>query len=223
MRYIDARRHHHHRRQRHADHTGDGGPRRGRYHHPFGLLFGSDGRLLIFDTESHTIRQVDLATGTIRTVIGNAEQGFSGDGGPATSAMVYRPHNGVLDGQGNLVFGDSFNQRIRRWDPRTGVITTIAGTGERGGSQEGTAARAASFTYFGAMVYDREGLRVRTTGSSPSTGQGSSTSWPEPARPDSPATADPRPPPSSTRRMAWCWTGTGISSSPTRGIAESAG
>ena len=145
-------------------HSGDGGPATAAgITNPFGLLFGADGRLLIFDTESHTIRQVDLATGTIRTVIGNTQQGFSGDGGPATSAMLYRPHNGVLDGQGNLVFGDSFNQRIRRWDPRTGIITTIAGTGERGSSPEGTAASQASFLYFGAMVYDREGRLLFTS------------------------------------------------------------
>jgi sugar lactone lactonase YvrE len=87
---------------------------------PFGLLFDRDGRLLIFDTESHTIRRVDLATGTISTVIGNTRQGFSGDGGPAVDAELYRPHNGVMDAEGRLVFGDSFNQRIRRWDPRTG-------------------------------------------------------------------------------------------------------
>ncbi len=57
---------------------------------------------------------------TIATVIGSLKQGFSGDGGPATQATLYRPHNGVFDPGGRLVFGDSFNQRIRRWDPKTG-------------------------------------------------------------------------------------------------------
>lgn len=145
-------------------HSGNGGPAlEAGITNPFGLLFGPDGALLIFDTESHTIRRVDPAAGTITTVIGNTRQGFSGDGGPATNAMLYRPHNGVLDPDGNLVFGDSFNQRIRRWDPRTGIITTIAGTGQRGSSPEGTAALDASLTYFGAMAYDRDGRLVFTS------------------------------------------------------------
>jgi len=142
-------------------HSGDGGPAvQAGITNPFGLLFDRDGRLLIFDTESHTIRRVDLATGTISTVIGNTRQGFSGDGGPAVDAELYRPHNGVLDAEGRLVFGDSFNQRIRRWDPRTGMITTIAGSGVRGSAADGTPARNAPFNFFGAMIYDREGRLV---------------------------------------------------------------
>lgn len=145
-------------------HSGDGGPAvRAGITNPFGLLFDREGRLLIFDTESHTIRRVDLATGVINTVIGSTRQGFSGDGGPAVAAELYRPHNGVMDAEGRLVFGDSFNQRIRRWDPRTGVITTIAGSGVQGSAADGTPARNAPFTFFGAMVYDREGRLVFTS------------------------------------------------------------
>jgi sugar lactone lactonase YvrE len=146
-------------------HSGDGGPAtQAGITNPFGLLFDREGRhLLIFDTESHTIRRVDLATGTISTVIGSTRQGFSGDGGPAVDAELYRPHNGVIDAEGRLVFGDSFNQRIRRWDPRTGVITTIAGSGVQGSAADGMPARSAPFTYFGAMVYDREGRLVFTS------------------------------------------------------------
>ena len=145
-------------------HSGDGGPAtQAGITNPFGLLFDGGGRLLIFDTESHTIRRVDLATGVISTVIGNTRQGFSGDGGPAVNAELYRPHNGVLDSAGRLVFGDSFNQRIRRWDPHTGVITTIAGSGVQGTAVDGTPARNAPFTFFGAMVYDGEGRLVFTS------------------------------------------------------------
>jgi len=145
-------------------HSGDGGPAvQAGITNPFGLLFDRDGRLLIFDTESHTIRRVDLATGTISTVIGNTRQGFSGDGGPAVDAELYRPHNGVMDAEGRLVFGDSFNQRIRRWDTRTGMITTIAGSGVRGSAADGTPARNAPFNFFGAMIYDREGRLVFTS------------------------------------------------------------
>lgn len=145
-------------------HSGDGSPAiRAGITNPFGLLFDGSGRLLIFDTESHTIRRVDLASGVISTVIGNTRQGYAGDGGPGVNAELYRPHNGVLDSAGRLVFGDSFNQRIRRWDPHTGVITTIAGSGVQGAAADGSPARTAPFTFFGAMVYDREGRLVFTS------------------------------------------------------------
>jgi serine/threonine-protein kinase len=72
---------------------------------------------------------------------------------------MYRPHNGVFAPDGDLIFGDSFNQRIRRWNPRTGVITTIAGIGTEGSSPDGTPADSARFSYFGAMVIDRNGPR----------------------------------------------------------------
>jgi sugar lactone lactonase YvrE len=145
-------------------HSGDGGPAvQAGITNPFGLLFDGGGRLLIFDTESHTIRRVDLASGVISTVIGNTRQGYAGDGGPGVNAELYRPHNGVLDSAGRLVFGDSFNQRIRRWDPQTGVITTIAGSGVQGSAADGTPARTAPFTFFGAMAYDREGRLVFTS------------------------------------------------------------
>jgi sugar lactone lactonase YvrE len=145
-------------------HSGDEGPAiRAGITNPFGLLLDREARLLIFDTESHTIRRVDLTTGVIRTVIGSTRRGFAGDGGPAVEAELYRPHNGVLDSEGRLVFGDSFNQRIRRWDPRTGVITTIAGSGVEGSATDGMPANSAPFTYFGAMAYDRDGRLVFTS------------------------------------------------------------
>lgn len=129
---------------------------------PFGLLGAPGGDVYVFDTEAHSIRRIDGSSGVITTVIGTGEQGFSGDGGPGTEAALYRPHNGTWDAEGRLVFGDSFNQRIRRWDPRTGLIETIAGTGVEGTSPPGTPARSAAFTYFGAMLYEPDGSLVYT-------------------------------------------------------------
>lgn len=144
--------------------AGDGGPAAtAAMTNPFGLTLDRGGNLFVFDTEVHAIRRIDAASGVITTVIGNQQRGFSGDGGPATQARLYRPHNGVFDRDGSLVFGDSFNQRIRRWDPATGIITTIAGTGDQGISPDGTAASGARFTYFGAMAIDREGNLVFTS------------------------------------------------------------
>lgn len=137
---------------------GDGGPAtEAAITNPFGLELDRAGNLYIFDTESHLIRRVDATTGVIETVVGTGEQGFSGDGGPGTAAAMYRPHNGRFDARGRLVFGDSFNQRVRRWDPSTGMIETIAGSGDQGSSPGGTPAIEASFTYFGAMQIAPDG------------------------------------------------------------------
>ncbi len=142
---------------------GDGGPALdASITNPFGLHLAPDGGFVIFDTETHRIRRVDR-NGIITTVVGTGEQGFSGDGGPATSATMYRPHNGVFAQDGALVFGDSFNQRIRRWDPRTGEIETLYGRGEQGSPVIGAPAREAAFTYFGGMLFDDEGDLVFTS------------------------------------------------------------
>jgi sugar lactone lactonase YvrE len=69
----------------------------------------------------------------------------------------------VFDEQGRLVFGDSFNHRIKRWDPATDRIETIAGTGEEGSSPAGTPAREAHFTYFGGLAMDASGGIVFTS------------------------------------------------------------
>ncbi|MEM7417735.1 MAG: hypothetical protein AAF389_19760 [Gemmatimonadota bacterium] len=130
--------------------------------HPFGLHLGPQGDLYIFDTETHRVRRVD-GRGTITTVIGNGDQGFSGDGGPATDATFYRPHNGVFAPDGTLIFGDSFNQRIRRWHPTTGLIETLYGRGEQGSPVVGEAADDAAFTYFGGMLLAPDGDLIFTS------------------------------------------------------------
>ena len=142
---------------------GDGGPAlTASLTHPFGLHLGPQGDLFIFDTEAHRVRRVD-SEGTITTVIGTGEQGFSGDGGPATEATFFRPHNGVFAPDGSMVFGDSFNQRVRRWDPTTGLVETLYGRGERGSPVIGQPAREAAFTYFGAMLIDADGDLIFTS------------------------------------------------------------
>ena len=62
----------------------------------------------------------------VRTFAGTGEKGFSGDGGPATSAQLNIPHGMAADSQGNLYIVDA-SRRVRRVDAQTGIITTIAG------------------------------------------------------------------------------------------------
>ena len=69
----------------------------------------------------------------------------------------------MFDSAGRLVFGDSFNQRIRRYDPKSGIIETIAGVGERGTAPDGTPAAKAQFMFFGGLVFTKEGDLVFTS------------------------------------------------------------
>ena len=80
------------------------------------------------DYRNRRIRKVD-STGTITTIAGTGEFGFSGDGGPAVEAELRSPYSVAVDSAGNVYIADVSDQRIRKVDS-TGTITTIAGTGE---------------------------------------------------------------------------------------------
>jgi sugar lactone lactonase YvrE len=143
---------------------GDGGPAaEARISNPYGLAFDANDNLFIADTENQKIRMVDRASGIITTVAGTGEKGFDEGGGVALDAKLNRPHVCVVDPHGNLVIGDSFNQRIRRVDAKTGAIETIAGSGEMGGPVVGTMARESPFVFFGALVYDAGGDLLLTS------------------------------------------------------------
>src|SRR5215471_13167597 len=79
----------------------------------------------------------------ITTAVGTGEQGFAGDGGPAIAARLNGPFDVCFDRAGNLYFSDTFNNRIRRVDARSGVITTLAGNGEAAYGGDGGPAVAA--------------------------------------------------------------------------------
>ena len=121
---------------------GDGGAATGAsLSFPFGVAVDTAGNLFIADRGNVRVRRVDAATGIITTVAGNGVFGFSGDGGPATSATLDSPSGVTLDAAGNLFIADSANQRIRRVDAGadglvTGAadetITTVAGSGPTG-------------------------------------------------------------------------------------------
>ena len=116
--------------------SGDGGPAiQAQLDAPSGVAVDELGNLYIADRNNHRIRRVD-STGTITTIAGTEERGFSGDGGPATQAPLFLPTGVAVDGAGNLYIADQYNHRIRRVDS-TGTITTIAGTGELGFGGDG--------------------------------------------------------------------------------------
>ncbi len=98
-----------------------------------------------------------MADGIITTAVGTGEKGFAGDGGPATAALLNGPFDVVFDGAGNLFFSDTFNNRIRRVDARTGIITTVAGNGDKGYSGDGGPAAQAALAEPYGVVVDRAG------------------------------------------------------------------
>ena len=123
--------------------AGDAGPaEKALLNGPFDLCFDAAGNLYFSDTFNNRIRRVD-ARGIITTIAGNGEKAYSGDGGPATAAALNEPYGVVVDRAGNLYIADRLNRRVRRVDAASGVITTVAGTGEAAYSGDGgPAARA---------------------------------------------------------------------------------
>jgi DNA-binding beta-propeller fold protein YncE len=93
--------------------TGDGGPAQmATLSGPKGIACAPDGSLYIADTESHTIRRIDLASGVIRTVVGRGERGDGPDGDPL-ACRLSRPHGIFVDKDGVVYVGDSESHRIR--------------------------------------------------------------------------------------------------------------
>jgi hypothetical protein len=98
----------------------------------------------------------NLPNSIITTVAGNGSYGYSGDGGPATSAELLHPGDVAVDGFGNLFIVDQDNYRIRKVDTN-GIITTIAGNGTYGDSGDGGPATNASMGGLGGVAVDRLG------------------------------------------------------------------
>jgi sugar lactone lactonase YvrE len=122
---------------------GDGGPATAaKLNDPKGVLVGPGGEIYIADSGNDRIRLVD-PSGIISTLAGTGATGYGGDGGPATEAVFNGPRSLALDGAGNLYIADDNNDRIRRIDMATRIVSTYAGTGKTGyGGDEGPAAQA---------------------------------------------------------------------------------
>lgn len=112
---------------------------------PDDLAFDSNGNYYIADAGNLTIRRVDILTGVMTTVVGTTlVSGYTGDGGPATSATLDYPSGIAFDSLDNMYISDFYNNVVRRVDAVTGIITPYAGNGTYAYSGDGGAATSAS-------------------------------------------------------------------------------
>lgn len=104
---------------------------------PFYCEIDGGGNLYVAEAGNHCVRKINLKSGTITTVAGSGKKGYSGDGGSATKATFNEPYAVVTDKDGNLYITDRLNAVIRKVDGKTGIVTTIAGNGQKGYAGDG--------------------------------------------------------------------------------------
>lgn len=121
---------------------------------PGGVAINSSGDIYISDLVTQRVRVVNHTTGIITTVAGNGTAGYSGDSGPATSAALNGPLGIAIDTAGNLYISDNGNNRIRKVDIATNIISTYAGTGVVGYTGDGSAATAAQVNGPAYIAFD---------------------------------------------------------------------
>jgi streptogramin lyase len=136
--------------------SGDGGLATGaQMREPNDCFLDGKGGLLIADVQDHRVRRLDLRTGIITTFAGTGEKQHGGDGGPATQASINGCRAICVGRQGNTYVCEREGNGVRKVDAK-GIITTIAGTGERGYAGDGGPASRATFDGPKAIRCDKQ-------------------------------------------------------------------
>ena len=124
---------------------------------PAGLSIDKDNNVYVAEIHNNTIRKIDAISGIISTVAGCGLRGFDGDGGLAVHAKLNGPEGVHVDIYGNIYIADTYNQRIRKVDAQTGIISTIAGTGEAGYNDDNIKACDSKLNCPAGVVADSKG------------------------------------------------------------------
>jgi sugar lactone lactonase YvrE len=119
---------------------------------PFGITFDNNNNLYIGERYNNVIRKIDT-NGIITTIAGNGTEGYSGDGGPATSALLYGCRSVTFNDNGDLYIADGNNHVIRKIDTN-GIISTIVGNGIQGYFGDGDLAINAQINYPRIVIFD---------------------------------------------------------------------
>jgi trimeric autotransporter adhesin len=140
-----------------AGFSGDGGPATAaQLDAPIAVRFDNAGNMYIPTVDDNRIRKVDAA-GIITTVAGNGTAGATGDGGMADTATFDGPFCIAFDASGDMFIADLYNNKIRKIDMTTGIVSTVAGTGIGGYSGNGGPATVANLDGPIDLVFDRAG------------------------------------------------------------------
>jgi streptogramin lyase len=130
---------------------------------PYGVGFDAAGNMYIGEIYGHRVRKVP-PEGTISTIAGTSEKGYSGDGGPALAATFWEIHDLCVAENGDVYVADSFNYRIRKIDAKSGTITLVAGTGKKEITGDGGPAHKAGLDGTACVVLDPKQEKLYTTG-----------------------------------------------------------
>jgi uncharacterized protein (TIGR03437 family) len=122
---------------------------------PTGVAVDSAGNIYIADHQDQRVRKVDTS-GIITTFAGTGLRGYSGDGGPASSAMLTDPYGVAVDAAGNVYIADRLNYRVRKIT-QAGIITTVAGNGTAGFAGDGGSATSAMLNNPAGVTVDIAG------------------------------------------------------------------
>jgi len=126
---------------------------------PLGIAVAASGNIFIADAANNVVRKINVGTGIIKTVAGSGPigQGYDGDGGLAIAAKLWTPYGVAVDKDENLFIVDAGNHVIRRVDHQTGIITTVAGSGQGGYAGDNAAATAAKLRSPKSVALDASG------------------------------------------------------------------
>ena len=139
--------------------SGDGGPAaQAQFNGMHSLAVGPGDDIYIADTWNNRVRRIDAKTGKVFPFAGTGRKGFSGDSGPANAAEFGNVYCVAFDARGeNLYLADLDNHRIRSVNLKTGIVTTVAGNGEKGVPLDGAEATQAPLVDPRAVAVDSQG------------------------------------------------------------------
>lgn len=143
-----------------AGFSGDGGPSvNAVLNTPWSLATDAAGNLYFSDGKNYRIRKIDVATGIITTVAGTGVEDYSGDGGPALSATIAAISGLYVHKNGDIYLAEAhqtYSGHVRKIDATTGIITTVAGSGNKGYTGDGVPALQTNLFSATGVVLDND-------------------------------------------------------------------